>query len=92
LFDWQSVYSVLTVSDASRIRVYGQVVKNVGSPKNQTEFAALQAAVNTYAQSCVDLSTPEGIVAHVGTTDTVQDWNSLQKALGYPKTHFLSLS
>ena len=62
------------------------------SPASEVEFAAYQAAANTYAQSCIDLSVPKGIVAHVGTAETVQDWNSLRDALGYEKLHFLSWS
>jgi len=61
-------------------------------PANETEFKASQAAISTYAQSCIDLSTPKGIVAHVGTAETVEDWNNLREALSYEKLHFLSVS
>ena len=56
------------------------------------EFTAYQAAANAYAQSCIDLSVPKGIVAHVSTAETIQDWNSLRDALGYEKLHFLAWS
>jgi hypothetical protein len=59
---------------------------------DQTEFTVYQAAVGKFAQSCIDLSIPKGIVAHVGTAETVQDWNSLREALGYDQMHFLALS
>ncbi|KDQ19584.1 hypothetical protein BOTBODRAFT_443473 [Botryobasidium botryosum FD-172 SS1] len=61
-------------------------------PTNEAEFEAYQAPVKTYAQSCIDHSTPQGIVAHVGTAETAQDWDSLREALGYDKMHFIGLS
>ncbi|KIM77254.1 hypothetical protein PILCRDRAFT_12233 [Piloderma croceum F 1598] len=61
-------------------------------PASESEFKALQTAVGMYAQSCIDLSTPNGIVSHVGTSETVQDWESLRQALGYEKLHHYGIS
>ncbi|KDQ19580.1 hypothetical protein BOTBODRAFT_28154 [Botryobasidium botryosum FD-172 SS1] len=61
-------------------------------PANEAEFEAYQAPVRAYAQSCIDQSTPKGIVAHVSTVETVQDWNSLREALGYDNMHFFGVS
>ncbi|KDQ19583.1 hypothetical protein BOTBODRAFT_443477 [Botryobasidium botryosum FD-172 SS1] len=61
-------------------------------PTNEAEFEAYQAPVRAYAQSCIDQSTPKGIVAHIGTAETVQDWDSLREALCYDKMHFLGIS
>ena len=59
---------------------------------DQTEYTVYQTAVHKFTQSCINLSIPKGIVAHVGTAETVQDWNSLQEALGYDQMHFLTVS
>lgn len=48
--------------------------------------------MRTYAQSCVEKSTPEGIVAHLNVAQTVQDWNMVREALGYEKMNFLGVS
>lgn len=46
----------------------------------------------TFAQSCIDGSTPKDIVAHIGTNETVQDWDSLRQALGHEKMDMLGYS
>lgn len=40
----------------------------------------------------IDLSTPPGIIEHVGTTENVQDYESIRQALGYEKINFLGAS
>jgi hypothetical protein len=74
------------ISDGNLIKQYNC------SPSNEASFKSYQATVATYAQSCIDNSTPKGIVAHIGTHETVQDWNSLREALGYEWFHFLAVS
>lgn len=61
-------------------------------PSTEEEFASYQALAARYAQSCMDMSTPPGILAHVGTADTIQDWNSVREALGYDTLNFLGVS
>ncbi|EIM92798.1 uncharacterized protein STEHIDRAFT_136539 [Stereum hirsutum FP-91666 SS1] len=61
-------------------------------PSTEEEFASYQALAARYAQSCMELSTPPGILAHVGTADTIQDWNSVREALGYDTLNFLGVS
>lgn len=62
------------------------------SPRTQEDFDALQAGVKSFAQSCIDLTSPPGIVAHVGTQDAVDDWESIRLALGYDKVNLLGIS
>lgn len=62
------------------------------SPRTQDDFDALQAAVKSFGQSCIDLTSPPGIVAHVGTQDAVEDWESIRLALGYDKISLLGIS
>ena len=97
LFDWQLHGSILVVSFfvlfySTSGSAHEPTIQYIHSPANETDFKAYRAAVSTYAQSCIDLSTPKGITAHIGTADTVQDWNSLREALGYKRLHFLSVS
>ncbi|KDQ19582.1 hypothetical protein BOTBODRAFT_170657 [Botryobasidium botryosum FD-172 SS1] len=61
-------------------------------PSNEAEFEAYQAPVRTFAQSCIDQSTPKGIVNNLGTVETARDWDSLRAALSYDKMHFLGES
>lgn len=62
------------------------------SPSSEEEFASYQALANRYAQSCMESSTPPGILAHIGTAETIQDWDSLREALGYDTMDFLTIS
>lgn len=62
------------------------------SPTTQSEFDAYQNSVKAYAQSCIDLSTPPGIIGHLGTTETVEDWEIIRKALGYDKVNLYGVS
>lgn len=48
--------------------------------------------MSAYAQSCIARSTPSGVVAHISTAYTVEDWNSVRVALGYEKMSYIGLS
>ncbi|KAJ7157984.1 hypothetical protein C8R43DRAFT_882882 [Mycena crocata] len=61
-------------------------------PSTESELDAFQAAVGTYAQSCIASSTPPGIVQHIGTRETVQDWDRVRAALGYDIMHHFGIS
>jgi hypothetical protein len=61
-------------------------------PTTQSEYDAVQAASATVIQSWIDNSSPPGIIEHVGTREVVQDYESIRKALGYDKIHFLGAS
>ncbi|KAI1617240.1 hypothetical protein EDD36DRAFT_484980 [Exophiala viscosa] len=61
-------------------------------PTNQSGFDAFRQASKAVFQSFVNSSTPPGIVQHVGTRESVQDFESLRVALGYDKIHFLGCS
>ncbi|EIM92815.1 uncharacterized protein STEHIDRAFT_165026 [Stereum hirsutum FP-91666 SS1] len=63
-----------------------------GIPSTAEDFASYQALATQYAQSCIELSTPTGILAHMATTDTIQDWNSVRDALGYDTMDYLGVS
>ena len=43
-------------------------------------------------QSFIASSTPPGIIQHVGTRESVQDFESIREALGYDKIHFIGCS
>jgi hypothetical protein len=43
-------------------------------------------------KSWIDLSSPPGIIEHVGTREVVQDYEQARKALGYEKISFLGAS
>lgn len=62
------------------------------SPSTAEDFASYQALATQYAQSCIELSTPTGILAHMATADTIQDWNSVRDALGYDTMDYLGVS
>jgi hypothetical protein len=46
---------------------------------------------NFYA-SCANNSTPAGIMAHIGTVEVIQDYDSVRAALGYEKISFAGVS
>jgi hypothetical protein len=48
--------------------------------------------VRGYAQTCIDLSTPPGIVQYIGTREVVQDWDRVRAALGYDTMHHFGIS
>ncbi|KAJ7121509.1 hypothetical protein C8R44DRAFT_786373 [Mycena epipterygia] len=61
-------------------------------PSTESQFDAFQTAVRTYAQTCIDLSTPPGIVQLIGTSEVVQDWDRVRAALGYDTMHHFGIS
>ncbi|KAJ6530552.1 hypothetical protein B0H19DRAFT_1191439 [Mycena capillaripes] len=61
-------------------------------PTDEPGFDAFQASVRMYAQTCIDLSTPPGIVQHIGTRETIQDWDRVRAALGYDIMHHFGIS
>lgn len=62
------------------------------SPSNEQEYNVYVTLMKTYAQSCIDNSTPKGIVAHLSAAYTAQDWNSIRDALGYEKLDYIGVS
>jgi len=58
-------------------------------PTTQSEFDTFKENSKAVFQSWIDLSTPPGIIQHVGTREVVQDYESLRIALGYGKINFL---
>jgi hypothetical protein len=69
-----------------------QITIKSHSPSTEAEFTAYQKMAGTFAQSCIDQSTPKGIVAHMSAADTAEDWDSLRTALGYDKMDLLGYS
>ncbi|KAK5118743.1 hypothetical protein LTR85_007949 [Meristemomyces frigidus] len=61
-------------------------------PSSEREYDAYQQAAKVMFQSWTDLSAPAGIIEHVGTRETVQDYDRVRIALGYEKIHFLGAS
>ncbi|KZP17745.1 alpha/beta-hydrolase [Athelia psychrophila] len=61
-------------------------------PSTAAELKSYQNMAATFANSCNALSTPAGILAHVGTADVVKDWDSLRAALGYKTVNYLGYS
>ncbi|KAK3070243.1 hypothetical protein LTR53_010784 [Teratosphaeriaceae sp. CCFEE 6253] len=65
---------------------------SVGYPANRWDFDAYLAAATTMWQSWANLSSPAGILDHMGTPEVVQDYDSIRSALGHDKIHFLGAS
>ncbi|KAF7295890.1 hypothetical protein HMN09_01132700 [Mycena chlorophos] len=61
-------------------------------PSTQAEFNEYQTAVGNFIQSCVDNTSPPGIVQHVGTVEVIQDYDAIRAALGYEQMHFVGVS
>ncbi|EGN95189.1 hypothetical protein SERLA73DRAFT_162724 [Serpula lacrymans var. lacrymans S7.3] len=59
---------------------------------NISEFDAVQTGVKNFAQSCIDLSSPPGIVQFIGTNEMVKDWEAIRIALGYDKISYYGIS
>lgn len=62
------------------------------SPSNEQEYIVYQNIMKNYSQSCIEHSTPKGIIAYLGAAYVAQDWNSLRAALGYEKLNYLGCS
>ncbi|KAJ7605186.1 hypothetical protein FB45DRAFT_1149088 [Roridomyces roridus] len=63
-----------------------------GCPASEAELTAFQTPVRAFAQSCIDLSTPPGIVQFVSTNEVIQDWDQVRAALGYDVMHHFGIS
>ncbi|KZP21575.1 alpha/beta-hydrolase [Athelia psychrophila] len=61
-------------------------------PSTEEEFKSYQGIMSTFAKSCIDNSTPPGVVEYLATKQTIEDWNSLRAALGYDKMSLLGVS
>ncbi|KAF7359620.1 Alpha/beta-hydrolase [Mycena venus] len=61
-------------------------------PSDEPGLNAFQASVRAYAQTCIDLSTPPGIVQYIGTREVVQDWDRVRAALDYDIMHHFGIS
>ena len=59
------------------------------SPSDEQEYNASQQASAEMFQSWFNLSSPPGIIHHVGTREVVQDYDAIRAALGYDKVHFM---
>ncbi|KAJ7460970.1 Alpha/Beta hydrolase protein [Mycena galericulata] len=61
-------------------------------PTSEDEYTAYQASMTNFIQSCVNNSSPAGIVQFVSTNDFIQDMDSVRAALGYETVHFAGVS
>ncbi|TKA75526.1 hypothetical protein B0A55_03525 [Friedmanniomyces simplex] len=72
--------------------IVGPLLGYYPAPNNRSEFDTYLATATTMWQSWANLSTPVGILDHVGTREVVQDYDGIRAALGYGKVHFLGAS
>ncbi|KAJ6477205.1 hypothetical protein DFH09DRAFT_1467846 [Mycena vulgaris] len=61
-------------------------------PTSQDEYDQYQAAMSNFYAACTNNSTPAGIMAHIGTVEVIQDWDSVRAALEYEKVSFAGVS
>ncbi|KAK5686207.1 hypothetical protein LTS10_002323 [Elasticomyces elasticus] len=61
-------------------------------PSDRSAFDAYLSAASTMWQSWLNMSTPAGILNHVGTREVVQDYDLIRGALGYKRINFLGAS
>ncbi|KAJ7686265.1 hypothetical protein B0H17DRAFT_1013620 [Mycena rosella] len=61
-------------------------------PTSQDEYDQYQAAMTNFYTACTNNTTPQGIMAHIGTVENIQDWDSVRAALGYEKVSFAVVS
>ncbi|KAK3056985.1 hypothetical protein LTR09_002023 [Extremus antarcticus] len=59
-------------------------------PTNAVEYHTFEANAARMFRSWEQLSSPPGIIKHVGTAEVVQDFESIRNALGYETIHFLA--
>ena len=52
----------------------------------------MKAIAANATNSWIEMSSPPGIIQHVGTREVVQDYEMVRKALGYEKINFLGAS
>ncbi|KAJ6486969.1 hypothetical protein C8R45DRAFT_1145694 [Mycena sanguinolenta] len=65
---------------------------DIDSPTTEAEFDQYTAALKNFYDAAIRDSTPPGIMQHVGTTEVVQDWDSMRAALGYEKVSMAAVS
>ncbi|KAF7350563.1 hypothetical protein MSAN_01616000 [Mycena sanguinolenta] len=61
-------------------------------PSTQAEFDQYTAAMKNFYEAAIRDTTPPGIMQYVGTTEVIQDWDSMRAALGYEKVSFAGVS
>ncbi|KAJ6493437.1 hypothetical protein C8R45DRAFT_989775 [Mycena sanguinolenta] len=61
-------------------------------PSTQDEFDQYTAAVTNFYNAAIRDSTPPGIMQYVGTTEVIQDFDSMRAALGYDKVSYAGVS
>ncbi|KAF7350554.1 hypothetical protein MSAN_01615000 [Mycena sanguinolenta] len=61
-------------------------------PSTQDEFDQYTAALKNFYDAAIRDSTPPGITQHIGTTEVIQDWDSMRAALGYEKVSMAAVS
>ncbi|KAJ6493423.1 hypothetical protein C8R45DRAFT_989739 [Mycena sanguinolenta] len=61
-------------------------------PTNQDEYDQYTTAVKNFYNAAIADSTPAGIMQFVGTTEVIQDFNSMRVALGYEKVSYAGVS
>ncbi|KAJ7167109.1 hypothetical protein C8R46DRAFT_1096069, partial [Mycena filopes] len=61
-------------------------------PSSEGEYDQYQAAMTNFLASCTNNTAPAGIMAHLGTIELIQDWDSVRAALGYDKVSFAGVS
>ncbi|KAF7342619.1 hypothetical protein MSAN_02018700 [Mycena sanguinolenta] len=61
-------------------------------PSTQDEFDQYQAAMTNFYNAAIKDTTPPGVIQFVGTTQVIQDWDSMRAALGYEKVSYAGVS
>ncbi|KAJ6493436.1 hypothetical protein C8R45DRAFT_825186 [Mycena sanguinolenta] len=61
-------------------------------PSTQDEFDQYTAAMTNFYNAAIRDSTPPGIMQFVGTTEVIQDYDSMRAALSYDKVSFAGVS
>ncbi|KAK5699834.1 hypothetical protein LTR97_005965 [Elasticomyces elasticus] len=72
--------------------IVGPLLGDYPDPSDRSAFDAYLSAASTMWQSWLDMSTPAGILDHVGTREVVQDYDLIRGALGYKRINFLGAS
>ncbi|KAJ6493446.1 hypothetical protein C8R45DRAFT_900860 [Mycena sanguinolenta] len=61
-------------------------------PSTQDEFNQYATAMKNFYDAAIRDSTPPGIMQYVGTTEVIQDFDSMRAALGYEKISYAGVS
>ncbi|KAK4912002.1 hypothetical protein LTR49_019472 [Elasticomyces elasticus] len=72
--------------------IIGPLLGDYPDPSDRSAFDAYLSAASTMWQSWLNMSTPAGILDHVGTREVVQDYDLIRGALGYKRINFLGAS